>query len=81
MIQPTGTNEVVLNGGATVVRTGGTAIGIANALNKEVVRFEGREYKVKVKEFIFLVEFPDLYDHALINSIAPVHSFIQIEGE
>ena len=41
----------------------------------------GKEYKVKVKEFIFLVEFPDLYDHARINSIAPVKSFIQIAGE
>lgn len=64
-----------------ILATGGTAIGIANALNKEVVRLDGREYKVKVKEFIFLVEFPDLYDHALINSIAPVKSFIQIAGE
>ena len=39
------------------------------------------KYKVKVKEFIFLVEFPDLYDHQRINSIAPVHSFLKIEGE
>ena len=32
-------------------------------------------------EFIFLVEFPDLYDHALLESIAPVKSFVQIKGE
>lgn len=64
-----------------ILATGGTAIGIAEALNKEVISLDGKEYKVKVKEFIFLVEFPDLYDHDRINAIAPVHSFIQIAGE
>ena len=64
-----------------ILATGGTACGIAEALNKERVLIEGKEYKVKVKEFIFLVEFPDLYDHQRINAIAPVHSFIKINGE
>lgn len=64
-----------------VLATGGTAMGIAEALNRETVIVDGKEYKVKVKEFIFLVEFPDLYDHELINSIAPVKSFVRIEGE
>lgn len=64
-----------------ILATGGTAIGIAEALNKEVVHLDGKDYKVKVKEFLFLVEFPDLYDHERINSIAPVHSFMKIEGE
>lgn len=64
-----------------ILATGGTAIGIAEALNKEVISLDGKEYKVKVKEFIFLVEFPDLYDHDRINAIAPMHSFIQIAGE
>ena len=64
-----------------ILATGGTAIGISEALNKERVIVDGKEYKVKVKEFIFLVEFPDLYDHALLESIAPVKSFVQIEGE
>lgn len=64
-----------------ILATGGTAVGIAEALNKEVISLDGKEYKVKVKEFIFLVEFPDLYDHDRINAIAPVHSFIQIAGE
>lgn len=62
-----------------ILATGGTAIGIAEALNRETVVVDGKEYKVKVKEFIFLVEFPDLYDHDRINSIAPVKSFIKIE--
>lgn len=64
-----------------ILATGGTAMGIAEALNKEVVRVDGKEYKVKVREFVFLVEFPDLYDHERINSIAPVHSFIKINGD
>lgn len=64
-----------------ILATGGTAIGIANALNSEKIHIDGKEYSVKVKEFIFLVEFPDLYDHALIESIAPVKSFLQIEGK
>ena len=64
-----------------ILATGGTAVGIAEALNREVVSIDGKEYKVKVKEFLFIVEFPDLYDHQLINSIAPVHSFLKIEGE
>lgn len=63
-----------------ILATGGTAVGIAQALNKEKIVLDGKEYKVKVKEFIFLVEFPDLYDHELIGSIAPVKSFLKIEG-
>ena len=64
-----------------ILATGGTAVGIAEALNRETVTLNGREYKVKVKEFLFLVEFPDLYDHDRINPIAPVHSFAQVEGD
>lgn len=64
-----------------ILATGGTACGIAEDLNRQRVTVDGKEYKVKVKEFIFLVEFPDLYDHTRINSIAPVKSFIQIAGE
>jgi adenine phosphoribosyltransferase len=64
-----------------ILATGGTAVGISEALNKERIVLDGKEYKVKVKEFIFLVEFPDLYDHALLESIAPVKSFVQIKGE
>lgn len=64
-----------------ILATGGTACGIAEQLNREVVTVKGKEYKIKVKEFLFLVEFPNLYDHEKINAIAPVHSFMQIEGE
>lgn len=64
-----------------ILATGGTACGIAEQLNKETVCIGGKEYKIRVKEFLFLVEFPDLYDHDRINAIAPVHSFIKIDGE
>jgi len=64
-----------------ILATGGTACGIADALNREIVTLDGKEYKVKVKEFLFIVEFPDLYDHDRINAIAPVRSFIKINGE
>lgn len=64
-----------------ILATGGTACGIAEQLNREVVTVGDKQYKIKVKEFLFLVEFPNLYDHDRINAIAPVHSFIQIDGE
>jgi len=64
-----------------ILATGGTACGIAEQLNREVVEVDGKEYKVRVREFLFLLEFPNLYDHEKINAIAPVHSFMQIEGE
>ena len=64
-----------------ILATGGTACGIAESLNKETISLEGKTYKVKVKEFLFLVEFPDLYDHERINAIAPVHSFAQVAGD
>ena len=64
-----------------ILATGGTACGIAEQFNREVVTVGDKQYKVKVKEFLFLVEFPNLYDHDRINAIAPVHSFIQIDGE
>ncbi len=64
-----------------ILATGGTACGIAEQLNREVVTVGDKQYKVKVKEFLFLVEFPNLYNHDRINAIAPVHSFIQIDGE
>lgn len=64
-----------------ILATGGTAAGIAKALNQERVIVDGKEYKVKIKEFIFLVEFPDLYDHAAMEAIAPIKSFMKIAGE
>lgn len=59
-----------------LLATGGTALGIANALNGEVV--EGR--RVVVKEFVFLVELPALGGRKLLEKVAPVRSLMSLEG-
>lgn len=59
-----------------LLATGGTAQGIAAALNKEVV--DGR--RVVVKEFVFLVELPALRGRAILEEIAPVRSLMSLEG-
>lgn len=64
-----------------ILATGGTAAGIAEALNREKIVIDGKQYNVKVREFIFIAEFPDLYDHARLEAIAPIKSFIKIEGD
>ena len=64
-----------------ILATGGTSAGIAKSLNSEKIIVDGKQYNVKVKEFIFLCEFPDLYDHEMLESIAPIKSFIKIDGK
>lgn len=59
-----------------LLATGGTALGIANALNGEVV--DGR--RVVVKEFVFLVELPALGGRKLLEKVAPVRSLMSLEG-
>ena len=59
-----------------LLATGGTALGIANALNGEVV--DGR--RVVVKEFVFLVELPALGGRKLLEAVAPVRSLMSLEG-
>lgn len=61
-----------------LLATGGTARGIAEALNREVVVKDGRTYKVKVKEFLFLVELTDLKGEAFLSDLAPVRSLLKI---
>ena len=59
-----------------LLATGGTAQGIAEALNGEVI--DGR--RVVVKEFVFLVELPVLKGRKVLESIAPVRSLMSLEG-
>lgn len=59
-----------------LLATGGTALGIAQALNGEVVN----GCRVCVKEFVFLVELTDLHGRALLEKMAPVKSIMQIGG-
>ena len=59
-----------------LLATGGTAKGIAEKLNGEVV--DGR--RVVVKEFVFLVELPALKGREVLEDIAPVHSLMSLAG-
>ena len=59
-----------------LLATGGTAMGIAEAINKEVI--DGR--KIRIKEFVFLVELPALKGRQLLEKIAPVRTLMSLEG-
>jgi len=63
-----------------ILATGGTAYGIAEQLNRETVTIDGKAYKVKVKEFVFLVELASEIPGAAekLEAIAPVHSIIKL---
>lgn len=63
-----------------ILATGGTAKGIAEALNKETVTVDGKTYQVKVKEFVFIVELASEIPGAseMLSEIAPVKSIIKV---
>jgi len=63
-----------------ILATGGTALGIAEGINRQTIEFGGKTYKVKVTDFVFVVELDDLKGRALIESLAPVKSLIHIAG-
>ena len=56
--------------------TGGTALELAKALEQENCRGK----RLKVTEFIFLAELPALGGRRLLESIAPVHTLMSIDG-
>lgn len=62
-----------------VLATGGTALGIAKALENSKIVKDGKEYGVKVSEFVFLVEIDVLGGAAKLEEIAPVRSIIHLE--
>ena len=57
-----------------ILATGGTARGLALGLNAQKVTIDGKEYQVKVKDFVFLVEIDDLPGRSRLEAIAPVKS-------
>lgn len=57
-----------------VLATGGTAEGLARSLESRKIVIEGKEYGVKVKEFVFIVEIADLAGRERLEKIAPVKS-------
>ena len=61
-----------------VLATGGTAEGLAESLESTKVMVDGKEYSVKVKEFVFIVEIEDLGGKSRLEKIAPVRSITVI---
>jgi adenine phosphoribosyltransferase len=61
-----------------ILATGGTARGLAQGLNAQTVTVNGKPCKVKVKDFVFLVEIDDLPGRARLEDIAPVKSLIHV---
>ena len=57
-----------------VLATGGTAEGLAELLESRKIVVDGKEYCVKVKEFVFIVEIADLGGRERLEKIAPVKS-------
>jgi len=62
-----------------ILATGGTARGLALGLNAQKVTIDGKEYQVKVKDFVFLVEIDDLPGRSKLEEIAPVKSLIHVK--
>ena len=63
-----------------VLATGGTALGIAEGLQRCKVTVNGKEYGIRITDFVFLVELDDLKGRDLLTPIAPVKSLIHLEG-
>ena len=61
-----------------ILATGGTARGIVESLNSKRIVIDGKEYGVKVTDFVFLVEIDDLPGRAVIEDLAPVTSLIHV---
>ncbi len=59
-----------------LLATGGTVDGIVQSLARQSVA--GR--RLRIKEFIFLVELPALGGRRLLESVAPVHSLMSLAG-
>ena len=61
-----------------VLATGGTAEGLAKSLESITITLDGKEYGVKVREFVFIVEIEELGGAARLETIAPVRSIAKI---
>lgn len=61
-----------------VLATGGTAEGVARSMESKKIVIDGKEYGIKIKEFIFLVHLEELGGKARLESIAPVHTLMNI---
>ena len=61
-----------------VLATGGTAEGVARSLEQITVYREGKPYKVRIKEFVFLVGIPEIHGRERLEKIAPVTVLMEI---
>ena len=61
-----------------LLATGGTAEGVANSLMEQKIVKDGKEYKVVIDEFIFLVELDFLKGAERLEKIAPVKSIVHL---
>ena len=61
-----------------LLATGGTAEGVAKSLMEQKIVKDGREYKVVIDEFIFLVELDFLHGAERLEKIAPVKSIVHL---
>ena len=61
-----------------LLATGGTAEGVAKSLMEQKIIKDGREYKVVIDEFIFLVELDFLQGAERLEKIAPVKSIVHL---
>jgi len=64
-----------------ILATGGTARGLAEGINAQKITIDGKEYKVKVKDFVFLIEIDDLPGRERLEGLAPVKSLIHVTEE
>ena len=61
-----------------LLATGGTAEGVAKSMMAQKIVKDGKEYKVVIDEFIFLVELDFLKGAERLEKIAPVKSIIHL---
>ena len=61
-----------------LLATGGTAEGIAQSMTSQKIVVQGKEFKVVIDEFIFLVELDFLHGKERLEKIAPVKSIIHL---
>ena len=61
-----------------LLATGGTAEGVAKSMMAQKIVKDGKEYKVIIDEFIFLVELDFLKGAERLEKIAPVKSIIHL---
>ena len=74
--EETGTFEITFFD--DILATGGTAKGLAEEFERRTVVVNGKEYRIKITDFVFLVEISDLPGRELLEPMAPVKALIKV---